>query len=240
MNDIQKLQTMFNESESIVFFGGAGVSTDSGIPDFRSKDGLYNQHYKYSPEFMLSHTCFEAMPEEFFRFYNDKILCCLDAEPNFTHKFLAELEEKGKLLSVITQNIDGLHEKAKTKNLRLLHGTVMKNYCTRCSKFYSVYEIKGKTLPKCSCGGIIKPDVVLYEEWLDGNTLNQSAQDIMNCDMLVVGGTSLMVNPAASLVDLYRGNKLVIINKDRTEKDSFANLVIHDSLYNVFKQIRVD
>lgn len=240
---IEVLQDLINKAKRIVFFGGAGVSTDSGIPDFRSKDGLYNQSYKFSPEFMLSHSCFEVMPDEFFRFYNDKILCCLKSEPNYTHKFLTKLEQQGKLVSVITQNIDGLHEKANTKTIRLLHGTVMKNYCTRCGKFYSVdylqKDIQNHKLPKCNCGGIIKPDVVLYEECLDNDVVTKAVNDIINCDMLIIGGTSLAVNPAASFVEFFRGDKLVIINKDATPKDSEATLVIHGSLSEIFKQIDI-
>ena len=234
------LQQMIDNSKKIVFFGGAGVSTDSGIPDFRSKDGLYNQSYKYPPEFMLSHTCFKRMPEEFFRFYNDKILNCVDCKPNYTHKFLAKLEEKGKLLSVITQNIDGLHEKSGTKNLRLLHGTIWKNYCTKCGKFFSVHEVKGKDIPRCDkCNGIIKPDVVLYEESLDGDVLQQAANDISRCDMLIVGGTSLTVYPAAAFIDFYNGKNLVVINRDPTAKDDSAALVIHGSLSEVFRKINI-
>lgn len=239
MTDIQRLQQMFDEAKKIVFFGGAGVSTDSGVPDFRSEDGLYRQSYKYPPEYMLSHDCFKKMPEEFFRFYNDKILSCLDAKPNYTHKFLTKLESQGKLLSVITQNIDGLHEKAMTKTIRLLHGTVMRNFCSKCGRFYEVGEIIGKVPPKCSCGGIIKPDVVLYNEYLDDSVINNAVEDITKCDMLIIGGTSLTVYPAASLIDFYRGNKLVLINKEATSSDSYANLVIHDSLSNVFKQIDI-
>lgn len=242
-NDEEKiafLQQMIDNSKRIVFFGGAGVSTDSGIPDFRSKDGLYNQSYKYPPEFMLSHTCFKRMPEEFFRFYNDKILSCVDCNPNYTHKFLAKLEEQGKLLSVITQNIDGLHEKAGTKNLHLLHGTIWKNHCTKCGKFFSVYDVKGKAIPKCDrCGSIVKPDVVLYEETLDGEVLQKSANDISKCDMLIVGGTSLTVYPAAGFIDFYNGKNLVVINKDPTAKDDSATLVIHGSLSEVFRKIDI-
>lgn len=239
MTNINRLQEMIDSSKRIVFFGGAGVSTDSGIPDFRSQDGLYSQSYKYPPEYMLSRDCFRIMPEEFFKFYNDKILSCLDAEPNYTHLFLTELEQCGKLASVITQNIDGLHEKANTKTIRLLHGTVMKNYCTKCSKFYSVYEIAGKIPPKCSCGGIIKPDVVLYGEYLDDQVLVNAVKDIEKADMLIIGGTSLTVNPAATLVNYYRGNKLVLVNKSITQYDDYANLVIHESISEVFKQIKL-
>lgn len=237
---IATLQQMIDNSNRIVFFGGAGVSTDSGIPDFRSKDGLYNQSYKYPPEFMLSHTCFKRMPDEFYRFYNEKILSCIDAKPNYTHKFLAKLEEQGKLLSVITQNIDGLHEKAGTKNLRLLHGTIWKNYCAKCEKFFSVDYVKGKDIPRCDkCNGIIKPDVVLYEESLDGDVLEQAISDISRCDLLIVGGTSLTVYPAASFVDFYNGKNLVVINKDPTSKDESATIAIHGSLSEIFRKINI-
>lgn len=239
MTNINRLQEMLDTSKRIVFFGGAGVSTDSGIPDFRSQNGLYNLSYKYPPEYMLSSDCFRIMPEEFFKFYNDKILSCIDAEPNYTHLFLTELEKAGKLVSVITQNIDGLHEKAMTKTIRLLHGTVMKNYCIKCKKSYSVYEIAGKIPPKCNCGGIIKPNVVLYGEYLDDDILLNAVKDIEKADMLIIGGTSLTVNPAATLVNYYRGNKLILINKSTTPYDSYANLVIHDSISEVFKQITI-
>lgn len=236
---INILQDMIDSSENIVFFGGAGVSTDSGIPDFRSKDGLYNQKYKYPPEYMLSAECFYSMPNEFFTFYNEKILGCLDAEPNFTHTFLVKLERCGKLRSVVTQNIDGLHQKAGTKTVRELHGTIYKNRCTHCGKFFEAKEIVGKIPPKCFCGGIIKPEVVLYGEGLNDETVSAAIEDISVCDMLIIGGTSLAVYPAAALINYYRGNKLVLINRDETPKDGVADLVIHGSLSEVFKQIRL-
>lgn len=237
MNAIQTLQSMIDNSENIVFFGGAGVSTDSGIPDFRSKDGLYNQTYKYPPEYMLSADCFCDIPEEFFKFYNEKILGCLDCQPNFTHFFLAQLEKIGKLRSVITQNIDGLHQKAGAVTVRELHGTVYKNHCVRCGKFYSAQDILGKIPPHCECGGTIKPDVVLYGESLDNTVLHDALDDILHCDMLIIGGTSLAVYPAASLVDYYRGDRLVVINRDIIPKDGCADLAIHGSLSDVLKQI---
>lgn len=233
----EKLRSMIEQSDNIVFFGGAGVSTDSGIPDFRGRDGLYNQKYKYPPEYMLSAECFYSMPKEFFRFYNEKILGCLDCKPNFTHLFLTKLEQAGKLKSVITQNIDGLHQKAGTKTVRELHGTVMKNKCVKCGKFYTAEQIRGKIPPMCDCGGIIKPEVVLYGESLDEKTLAAAIKDISRCDMLIVGGTSLAVYPAASLINYYGGSRLVVINKDVTPRDASADLAIHDGLGEVFGQI---
>ena len=215
-----------NESDNIVFFGGAGVSTESGIPDFRSVDGLYNQKYDFPPETILSHSFYRKNPEEFYRFYRDKMLC-LDAEPNITHIKLAELEKAGKLKGVITQNIDGLHQKAGSKEVLELHGSVLRNHCTRCGKFYGLDAILNSTgVPKCTCGGTIKPDVVLYEEGLDSETIEKSVNYIANADVLIIGGTSLTVYPAAGLIDYYRGHKLILINKSVTPMDSRADLVI--------------
>jgi len=237
---ILELQKLIDESKKVVFFGGAGVSTESGIPDFRSEDGLYNQSYKYPPEYMLSHSCYMRMPKEFFRFYKDKILCCLDKQPNSAHYKLAEMEEKGKLLSVVTQNIDGLHQKAGSKRVWELHGSVLRNYCERCHKSYSAEYIKEKVdIPQCTCGGIVKPDVVLYEEGLDDYTIQNAINDIAAADMLIIGGTSLAVYPAASFIDYFNGSKLVIINKSETNIDRRANLVINNSIGKVMEQITI-
>ena len=209
---IKTLQSWIDESRSIVFFGGAGVSTESGIPDFRSVDGLYNQQYDYPPEEILSRTFFDRKPEEFYRFYRNKMLC-LDAKPNAAHKKLAELEQAGKLKSVVTQNIDGLHQSAGSKRVWELHGSVLRNYCMKCGRSFTAQQILDSTgVPTCSCGGTVKPDVVLYEESLDNRTIQGALNDIENADMLIIGGTSLAVYPAASLVHYYRGNKLVLIN----------------------------
>ena len=225
------------KSNNIVFFGGAGVSTESGIPDFRSKDGLYNQKYKYPPEEILSHTFFMNNTEEFYKFYKEK-MNSLNYNPNITHMKLVELEKKGKLNAVITQNIDGLHQKAGSKTVYELHGSVLRNYCMKCRKFYDgEFIFKCKEIPKCSCGGIIKPDVVLYEEGLNDETIKNSIYAIANADMLIVGGTSLTVQPAASLINYYTGDKLVLINRDSTLYDNRADLVINDSLGKVFEQI---
>ena len=224
-------------SNNIVFFGGAGVSTESGIPDFRSVDGLYNQKYDYTPETILSHTFFVRHPEEFYRFYRDKMLC-LDAKPNVTHLTLARLEQEGKLKAVITQNIDGLHQLAGSRTVYELHGSVHRNYCTKCGKFFSVDMIVNSTgVPHCDCGGIIKPDVVLYEEPLDGDCVSGAVNAIANADMLIVGGTSLTVYPASGLIRYYNGNKLVLINKSATDYDHSADLLINDSLGKVFGEI---
>ena len=231
---IEKLKELIENSNNIVFFGGAGVSTESGIPDFRSKDGLYNQKYDYPPEQILSHTFFIRNTEEFYKFYKDK-MNSLKYEPNITHLKLAELESKGKLKAVITQNIDGLHQKAGSKTVYELHGSVLRNYCMKCHKFYDAdYVFNSDGIPKCKCGGIIKPDVVLYEEGLDDETINNSVYAISNADLLIVGGTSLLVQPAASLINYFRGKNLVLINKDSTPYDNFANLVINESLGKVF------
>ena len=239
MDAINTLQTWSDESRSIVFFGGAGVSTESGIPDFRSVDGLYNQQYDYPPEEILSHTFFNRNPEEFFRFYRDKMLC-LDAKPNPAHEKLAELEQAGKLRSVVTQNIDGLHTFAGSRRVWELHGSVHRNFCMSCARPYPLSRIQeSQGIPRCSCGGIIKPDVVLYEEGLDGYVLEQAVSDISSADMLIIGGTSLAVYPAAGLVRYCRGNRLVLINKSETPFDSKANLVIHRAIGAVLEQISV-
>ena len=238
MNDkIQKFKELVNESNNIVFFGGAGVSTESGIPDFRSKDGLYNQQYKYPPETILSHTFFMNKTDEFYKFYKAK-MNCLKYKPNITHIKLAELENKGKLKAVITQNIDGLHQEAGSKIVYELHGSVLRNYCMNCNKFFDAeYVFNSDDIPKCSCGGIIKPDVVLYEEGLNDDTFDGAISSISNADMLIVAGTSLTVQPASSLINYFRGKNLVLINRDTTPYDYKADLVINDGLGTVFKEI---
>lgn len=234
---IEQLEKLIKESNNIVFFGGAGVSTESGIPDFRSKDGLYNQKYKYPPEEILSHTFFMNETEEFYKFYRDK-LNSLKYEPNITHIKLAELEAIGKLKAVITQNIDGLHQKANTKNVLELHGSVLRNYCMKCHKFYDAqYVFNGTGIPKCECGGIIKPDVVLYEEPLNDEVVEESIRAIYNADLMIVGGTSLTVYPASGLINYFRGKNLVLINRDVTPYDGRADLVINESLGDVFRRI---
>ena len=234
---IQKFKQLVEESNNIVFFGGAGVSTESGIPDFRSKDGLYNQQYDYPPETILSHTFFINKTDEFYRFYKAK-MNCLKYEPNITHIKLAELENKSKLKAVITQNIDGLHQKAGSKTVYELHGSVLRNYCMSCNKFYGAeYVFNSDDIPKCSCGGIIKPDVVLYQEGLDDNTVTNSISAIQNADLLIVAGTSLTVQPAASLINYFQGQNLVLINRDATPYDNKADLVINESLGKVFSVI---
>ena len=231
---LQMLKKWIEESENIVFFGGAGVSTESGIPDFRSVDGLYNQKFEYPPEQIISHSFFLKDPSYFFRFYREKMLP-LGFEPNITHLVLAKLEQEGKLSAVITQNIDGLHQKAGSRTVFELHGSVHRNYCTKCGTFYDAQFIKDSAdVPLCTCGGVIKPDVVLYEEQLNPNTLDSSIDAIASADMLIIAGTSLTVYPAAGLVRYYRGNKLVLINKDETPYDYKANLVIHSLLGDVF------
>ena len=233
------LKEMINESNNIVFFGGAGVSTESGIKDFRSVDGLYNQKYEYPPETILSHSFFIHNTEAFYKFYRDK-MNCLDAKPNITHEVLAELENKGKLKSIITQNIDGLHQEAGNKNVFELHGSIHRNYCMNCHKFYGPEKVFNTIdpIPLCDeCGGVVKPDVVLYEEGLDEKILSSAIKSIAKSDLLIVGGTSLMVYPAAGLIRYFKGNKLVLINKQETAFDNFANLVIHDSIGKTFKNI---
>ena len=232
----EKLETLrqwIAESHNIVFFGGAGVSTESGIPDFRSVDGLYNQQYAYPPETIISHSFYVRYPEEFYRFYKDRMLFA-DAKPNAAHRALAKLEADGRLKAVITQNIDGLHQMAGSREVLELHGSVHRNYCTRCGKFYSLDDvIRSEGVPRCDCGGTVKPDVVLYEEGLDSNTLEKSVRYIRQADMLIIGGTSLVVYPAAGLIDYYRGSKLVLINKDATARDSQADLVINGGIGEV-------
>lgn len=234
---MENLKEIINKSKSVVFFGGAGVSTESGIPDFRSKDGLYNQKYKYPPEEILSHTFFMNNTDEFYKFYKDK-MNSLKYKPNITHIKLAELEKIGKIKAIVTQNIDGLHQKAGSKKVLELHGSVHRNYCMKCGKFYDAeYVFNSESNPKCSCGGIIKPDVVLYEENLNEDILDEAIMQISNCDTLIVGGTSLTVYPASGLIRFYKGNKLILINKDKTPYDKLANFVINDSLGNVFKNL---
>ena len=241
MSEIETLQKWINESSRIVFFGGAGVSTESGVPDFRSVDGLYNQKYDYPPEEILSHTFYRRKPEEFYRFYRDKMIYT-DALPNKAHLKLAELEEKGKLTAVVTQNIDGLHQAAGSKKVYELHGSVLRNYCENCGKFFDInYIIESDGVPKCDkCNGPIKPDVVLYEEGLDSNTMSGALNAISNADMLIIGGTSLNVYPAAGLIDYYRGNRLVRINMSKTPMDYKADLVIYDKIGKVLSQIEVE
>ncbi len=240
MTNVDKFIDMVQHSDNIVFFGGAGVSTESGIPDFRSVDGLYNQKYKYPPETILSHSFYVSQPEEFYRFYRDKMLC-LDAQPNAAHIKLAELEKAGKLKAIVTQNIDGLHQKAGSKNVLELHGSVHRNFCQRCHKFFDAeYMLHSDGVPKCdACGGPIKPDVVLYEEGLDNDVIEQSLYYISHADMLIIGGTSLVVYPAAGLVRYYGGHKLVLINKSATDMDKSADLVINEPIGEVFSRITV-
>lgn len=237
MEKIEQLQQMIDRSENIVFFGGAGVSTESGIPDFRSVDGLYHQSYDYPPETIISHSFFVAHPEEFYRFYKEKMLI-LNAQPNAAHRKLAELERCGKLAGVITQNIDGLHQAAGSKRVLELHGSVHRNYCMKCGKFYDGAYIRDAVgIPWCTCGGMIKPDVVLYEESLDGDTLEQSVEMISHGDTLIIGGTSLVVYPAAGLLRYYRGNRLVVINKSPTPMDAKADLLISGKIGEVLGRI---
>ncbi|MCI6730477.1 MAG: NAD-dependent protein deacylase [Candidatus Faecousia sp.] len=237
MEKIETLQQWVRESSRIVFFGGAGVSTESGIPDFRSVDGLYSQKFDYPPETIISHSFYKRDPQYFFRFYKEKMLP-LGFEPNITHRKLAQWEQEGKLLAVVTQNIDGLHQKAGSKKVYELHGSVLRNYCEKCGKFYPAEYVKNaKGVPLCQCGGIVKPDVVLYEESLDPDTMSSSVSAIRNADLLIVAGTSLTVYPAAGLIQYYRGNRLVLINRDETPYDDDANLVLHESLGTVFSQL---
>lgn len=237
MNEIETLKKWLDESCHIVFFGGAGVSTESGIKDFRSVDGLYHEQFDYPPETIISHSFYLRNPSYFFRFYREKMLP-LGFEPNITHKKLAQWEQEGKLDAIVTQNIDGLHQKAGSRKVYELHGSVLRNYCTRCHKFYPAEFIRdAQDIPRCTCGGIVKPDVVLYEESLDGETIEKSVAAIAGADLLIVAGTSLTVYPAAGLLRYYRGNRLVLINRDQTPYDDNADLVIHDSLGNVFSQL---
>ena len=234
---LDTLKTWVDEAQKIVFFGGAGVSTESGIPDFRSVDGLYNQKFKYPPETIISHSFFERKPEEFFAFYKEKMLP-LGFEPNVTHKVLARWENEGKLLAVVTQNIDGLHQKAGSKNVLELHGSVLRNYCVRCHKSYSAEFVKNsRGVPLCDCGGVVKPDVVLYEESLDQDVMYRAARAISEADLLIVAGTSLTVWPAAGMIRYYRGRRLVLINRDETPFDNEADLVLHESLGNIFREL---
>lgn len=237
--DVEKLQELIDQHDRIVFFGGAGVSTESGIPDFRSVDGLYNQKYDYPPETILCHTFFMRHPEEFYRFYRDKMLA-LDAKPNAAHKKLSELEAAGKLTGVVTQNIDGLHQAAGSKKIYEIHGSIHRNYCQKCGKFYDAAYVKNsKGVPHCECGGVIKPDVVLYEESLDENMIDKSIRAISQADTLIIGGTSLVVYPAAGFVDYFRGKHLVVINKSDTVKSVRAELTITAPIGEVLSQITV-
>ena len=237
MEQLEKLKQWIAESGRMVFFGGAGVSTESGIPDFRSVDGLYSQKFDYPPETIISHSFYQRDPEYFFRFYREKMLP-LGVEPNITHKKLAQWEAEGKLSAVVTQNIDGLHQKAGSKKVYELHGSVLRNYCTRCRRFYPAEYIRDcGGVPRCTCGGIVKPDVVLYEESLDQDTIEKSVMAIRQADLMIVAGTSLTVYPAAGLIRYYRGSRLVLINRDETPYDDYANLVLHESLGKVFSQL---
>ena len=239
MEGIDKLQKIIDETENIVFFGGAGVSTESGIPDFRSVDGLYHQQWDYPPETILSHTFFMRKPEEFYRFYRAKMLCDT-AKPNAAHKKLAELEKSGKLKAVVTQNIDNLHQMAGSRKVLELHGSVHRNYCVSCHAFYDfAYMKQSEGVPRCKkCGAIIKPDVVLYEESLDNQVISESVAAIAGADVMIIGGTSLSVYPAASLVDYFKGRYLVVINRDKTPRDSMADLVINEPIGEVFSKIK--
>lgn len=237
MDQMKRLQEMVDESNNIVFFGGAGVSTESNIPDFRSADGLYQETYKYPPEQVVSHTFFVQKPELFYEFYKSKMMF-LDAKPNKAHKKLAEMEEKGKLKAVITQNIDGLHQLAGSKHVLELHGSIHRNYCQRCGRFYDAKYVKeSEGIPMCDCGGIVKPDVVLYEEGLDSMTIQQSVRAISEAEMLMIGGTSLVVYPAASFIDYFNGKYLVVINKSATSRDVQADLCIQESIGEVLGKI---
>lgn len=239
MSQVEELQKLIDESKRIVFFGGAGVSTESGIPDFRSTDGLYHQQYAYPPETILSHTFFMRKTEEFYRFYRAKMLC-LDAKPNAAHLKLAELERAGKLTAVVTQNIDGLHQLAGSKNVLELHGSVLRNYCMKCGKFHDAeFILHSEGIPRCECGGVIKPDVVLYEEGLDDQVMREAIYHISSADLLIIGGTSLVVYPAAGMIRYFQGDKLVLLNKSTTSADEHAALCIRDSIGEVLKQIKV-
>lgn len=239
MNKIEQLQRMIDESHSIVFFGGAGVSTESNIPDFRSADGLYQEQYKYPPEQVVSHTFFLQKTELFYDFYKEKMMF-LDAKPNAAHLKLAELEATGKVKAVITQNIDGLHQMAGSKHVLELHGSIHRNYCQKCGKFYDATYVKSaEGIPKCTCGGTIKPDVVLYEEGLDQQVIRDTIRSIQEADMLIIGGTSLVVYPAAGFIDYFRGKYLVVLNKSATSRDAQADLCIQEPIGSVLGQIRV-
>ncbi|MCD7725457.1 MAG: NAD-dependent protein deacylase [Clostridiales bacterium] len=237
MEPLEQLQAWVRESNNIVFFGGAGVSTESGIPDFRSVDGLYHQQYDYPPETILSHSFYRRMPEEFYRFYRAKMLC-LDARPNAAHIKLAQWEREGRLKAVVTQNIDGLHQAAGSRVVLELHGSVLRNYCEKCGRFYDAeFILHSEKVPVCECGGGIKPDVVLYEEGLNQKTLTDAVRYISEADVLIVGGTSLAVYPAAGLLDYYRGNKLALVNKTPTPKDSMANLIVQGNIGEIFARL---
>ena len=237
MKKLEILKQWIGESHRIVFFGGAGVSTESGIPDFRSTDGLYSQKFDYPPETIISHSFYLRKPEYFFRFYREKMLP-LGFAPNITHRVLARWEQEGRLGAVVTQNIDGLHQKAGSQRVYELHGSVLRNYCTRCGKFHTAEFVRDQEgVPKCDCGGTVKPDVVLYEESLDGETLEKSVYAIENADLLIVAGTSLTVYPAAGLINYYRGDRLVLINRDATPYDTRADLVFHESLGDIFSKL---
>ncbi len=234
---IEQLKTIIEDSDNIVFFGGAGVSTESGIPDFRSVDGLYNQQYKYPPEVMVSHSFYRSHTEDFFEFYKKKMIA-LEAKPNAAHLKLAELEQKGKVKAVITQNIDGLHQVAGSKEVLELHGSVHRNYCESCGKFYSVeYVVDTIGVPKCTCGATVKPDVVLYEEGLDYETMQKTKEYIRDAEVLIIGGTSLAVYPAAGFIDYFRGKHLIVINMDATAKSVRATLTINERIGEVFEQL---
>ena len=238
-NEKTKLQKIIDDSNNIVFFGGAGVSTESGIPDFRSADGLYHQKYKYSPEQVVSHSFFMKYPEVFYEFYKDKMMC-LDAKPNAAHNKLAELEQAGKLKAVVKPNLDGLHQAAGSKIVYELHGSIHRNYCMKCGKFYDAKYVKNSEgVPRCSCGGMIKPDVVLYEEGLDGNVINSAIRAIASADTLIIGGTSLVVYPAAGFIDYFRGKHLVVINKSDTAKAVNAELSINATIGEIMSGIEV-
>lgn len=237
--EVRKLQEIIDDSRRIVFFGGAGVSTESGIPDFRSADGIYHQHYKYAPEQVVSHSFFKAHPDVFYEFYKEKMMC-LEAEPNAAHRKLAQLEEAGRLTAVITQNIDGLHQKAGSKKVYELHGSIHRNYCQKCGRFYDAAFVKETPgIPRCECGGIIKPDVVLYEESLDSMTIEKSIRAIAEADTLIIGGTSLVVYPAAGFIDYFRGKHLVVINKSATAREVGAQLSISAPIGEILGQIKV-
>ena len=237
--EVRKLQEIIDDSRRIVFFGGAGVSTESGIPDFRSAEGIYHQHYKYAPEQVVSHSFFKAHPDVFYEFYKEKMMC-LEAEPNAAHRKLAQLEEAGRLIAVITQNIDGLHQKAGSKKVYELHGSIHRNYCQKCGRFYDAAFVKeAPGIPRCGCGGIIKPDVVLYEESLDSMTIEKSVRAIAEADTLIIGGTSLVVYPAAGFIDYFRGKHLVVINKSATAREVGAELSISAPIGEILGQIKV-
>lgn len=237
--EVRKLQEIIDDSRRIVFFGGAGVSTESGIPDFRSAEGIYHQHYKYAPEQVVSHSFFKAHPDVFYEFYKEKMMC-LDAQPNAAHRKLAQLEEAGRLTAVITQNIDGLHQKAGSKKVYELHGSIHRNYCQKCGRFYDAAFVKeAPGIPRCGCGGIIKPDVVLYEESLDSMTIEKSIRAIAEADTLIIGGTSLVVYPAAGFIDYFRGRHLVVINKSATAREVGAELSISAPIGEILGQIKV-